>query len=145
MNEICLRRRGIHILEQQSCPIHLSYRTTCFLRIPLPIGPGEKSVHTVVSRLRSGQYPTERPFVQNLLESNEVSFMASTLISVDVPSCAACGTDQYLAYEDFIPARTLPTGAVVPPSVNYTCTKCEHYSGHGVPEGWEPPGWFWYS
>lgn len=76
---------------------------------------------------------------------NEVSSMASTLTPVEVPSCTTCGTDQHLVYEDFIPARTLPTGKVVPLSVNYTCTKCEQYSGHGVPEGWEPPGWFWYS
>ena len=64
---------------------------------------------------------------------------------IEVPFCTACDSDGFLVYEDFIPARTRSCGQVSSSSVNYTCTRCEQYSGHGVPEGWSPPGWFWYA
>lgn len=26
--------------------------------------------------------------------------------------------------------------------LNYTCMQCEKFSGHDVPAGWEPRGWY---
>lgn len=67
-------------------------------------------------------------------------------LGASLPFCETCGTDEFLLYEYFTPARTLPGGRVAtPPSVSYTCTQCGGFSGHDVPANWAPPSWFWYS
>ena len=71
--------------------------------------------------------------------------MNSTLTRSYVPFCTNCDTAKFLSYEDFIPSHVLPSGLVKSVSVNYTCMQCENFSGHDVPTGWEPPGWFWYA
>lgn len=66
--------------------------------------------------------------------------------AVSEPFCENCGTDEYLLYEDFAPARTLPGGrSAGRASVSYSCTQCGGFSGHDVPATWAPPNWFWYS
>lgn len=63
-----------------------------------------------------------------------------------LPWCSDCDTDEYLSYEDFVPAR-IPAGAedYLAPSVNYSCSVCGGFNGHEVPSSWSPPDWFWYT
>lgn len=61
-----------------------------------------------------------------------------------VPWCRRCGTDEYLIWENYVPPRLLPTGALQPANISYTCSSCEQFSGHEVPASWVPPDWFWY-
>jgi hypothetical protein len=58
-----------------------------------------------------------------------------------VPGCDACGTDEYLVFEDYEPPQQLPTGHIQPGSASYWCTKCDQFSGHDVPLNWVPPRW----
>lgn len=62
-----------------------------------------------------------------------------------VPFCPACGTDEFLLIEDYVPARILPDGQNKPADVSYSCSKCGQFSGHEVPPTWTPPGWNWFA
>lgn len=62
-----------------------------------------------------------------------------------VPLCTQCRTDEFLIIESFVPATVLPNGDRRPANVSYTCSHCDQFSGHPVPAGWNPQGWYWYS
>ncbi|MHA7140268.1 MULTISPECIES: hypothetical protein [unclassified Arthrobacter] len=63
-----------------------------------------------------------------------------------LPWCSECDTDEFLMYEDFVPARRPAGGGhLVAASVNYSCSVCGRFNGHEVPDSWNPPNWFWYS
>lgn len=63
-----------------------------------------------------------------------------------LPWCCDCDTDEYLIYEDFVPAR-IPAGTDehIAASVNYSCSVCGRFNGHEVPSSRSPPNWFWYT
>jgi hypothetical protein len=61
------------------------------------------------------------------------------------PFCEVCRSDEFLVYEEFVPARVLTAGTGKPAEASYTCIECGQFSAHAVPDGWEPPGWFWYA
>lgn len=63
-----------------------------------------------------------------------------------LPWCERCATDEFLIYEDFVPARVSSEGRdLIPASVSYSCSVCGSFNGHQVPPMWSPPHWFWYS
>lgn len=65
---------------------------------------------------------------------------------VMAPGCGDCGTDKFLIFEDYIPARyATDHSGLLPPSVSYTCSQCGDFSAHDTPVGWVPPGWHWYA
>jgi hypothetical protein len=61
------------------------------------------------------------------------------------PSCGACGSAEYLVFEEYVPARVMPGKELKPPEVSYSCLRCGQFNAHEVPADWEPPGWFWYA
>ncbi|MHA7287070.1 hypothetical protein ACX80I_12370 [Arthrobacter sp. MDT3-44] len=64
----------------------------------------------------------------------------------EAPSCPRCGTDEYLIFEEFVPARQADHSTdLIPASASYTCSECGTFNAHSVPVSWRPPQWFWYS
>ncbi|MHA7283284.1 hypothetical protein [Arthrobacter sp. TMS2-4] len=70
----------------------------------------------------------------------------ATPTSEETPCCPLCRTDDYLIFEEFVPARQADsTSDLLPASASYTCSECGTFNAHAVPESWRPPQWFWYS
>ncbi|MEG9249643.1 hypothetical protein V6S67_16265 [Arthrobacter sp. Soc17.1.1.1] len=64
----------------------------------------------------------------------------------EVPFCPTCHTDDYLIFEEFVPARQAEHSTdLLPASTSYTCSECGTFNAHAVPPSWRPPQWFWYS
>lgn len=64
----------------------------------------------------------------------------------EAPSCPRCRTDEYLIFEEFVPARQAEHSTdLIPASASYTCSECGTFNAHAVPASWRPPQWFWYS
>lgn len=64
----------------------------------------------------------------------------------EAPTCPRCHTDDYLIYEEFVPARQADhTTRLLPASVSYACSECGTFNAHAVPASWRPPQWFWYN
>lgn len=64
----------------------------------------------------------------------------------EAPSCPICGTDEYLIFEEYVPARRANSSEhLLPASAGYTCSECGTFNAHAVPASWRPPRWFWYS
>lgn len=63
----------------------------------------------------------------------------------ELPYCGACGSDEYLVFEEYVPSRLVPGEGLSPGETSYSCMKCGQFNAHPVPSGWEPPGWFWYA
>lgn len=62
------------------------------------------------------------------------------------PSCPRCRTDEYLIFEEFVPARQAEHSTdLLPASAGYSCSECGTFNAHTVPASWRPPQWFWYS
>lgn len=62
------------------------------------------------------------------------------------PSCPRCNTDDYLIFEEFVPARQAEHSTdLLPASASYSCSECGTFNAHTVPTPWRPPQWFWYS
>ncbi len=66
--------------------------------------------------------------------------------AAEAPSCPQCRTDDYLIFEEFVPARQAEHSTdLIPASASYTCSECGTFNAHTVPAPWRPPQWFWYS
>jgi hypothetical protein len=64
----------------------------------------------------------------------------------ELPWCSNCRTDEFLIYEEFVPASVaVGSRDVVAASVSYSCSVCGRFNGHEVPPTWSPPNWFWYN
>jgi hypothetical protein len=63
----------------------------------------------------------------------------------EVPFCLDCRSDEFLIFEDFVPARIQPNGLQNQANASYSCSNCGQFSGHQVPPSWTPPGWDWYA
>ncbi|WP_156135021.1 hypothetical protein [Arthrobacter sp. L77] len=75
---------------------------------------------------------------------------SSSAVSVppteEAPSCPLCRTDDYLIFEEFVPARQADHSTdLLPASTSYTCSECGTFNAHAVPGSWRPPQWFWYN
>ncbi|MUK02466.1 hypothetical protein GM708_11360 [Vibrio cholerae] len=78
------------------------------------------------------------------LRTNSSSLTAKDM--GEAPFCPRCGTDEYLIFEEFVPARQADHATrLLPASASYTCSECGTFNAHAVPESWRPPHWFWYS
>lgn len=63
----------------------------------------------------------------------------------ELPFCQACGSAEYLVFEEYVPSRIMPEEGPSLPEANYSCLQCGQFNSHKMPAGWEPPGWFWYA
>jgi ribosomal protein S27AE len=63
----------------------------------------------------------------------------------EAPSCPGCGTDEFLHFQEYIPARTLPDRRQEPARAAYTCSRCGSTRTHHVPDMWTPPDWDWFA
>lgn len=64
----------------------------------------------------------------------------------ELPWCGNCATDEFLIFEEFVPASVAAGSRdVVPASVSYSCSVCGRFNGHEVPPTWSPPNWLWYN
>lgn len=67
-------------------------------------------------------------------------------LTEEAPSCPVCRTDDYLIFEEFVPARQADHSTdLLPASASYTCSECGAFNAHAVPAAWRPPQWFWYN
>ncbi|WP_104167728.1 hypothetical protein [Arthrobacter sp. SX1312] len=74
------------------------------------------------------------------------SSAVSAPLTEEVPSCPLCLTDDYLIFEEFVPARQADHSTeLLPASASYTCSECGTFNAHAVPASWRPPQWFWYN
>lgn len=55
---------------------------------------------------------------------------------VQVPRCEQCDTAEYLIIESYFPPQDGDPG-----HVSYTCSGCDGFAGHAVPDTWVPAGW----
>ncbi|MFC3300648.1 hypothetical protein FJV46_06560 [Arthrobacter agilis] len=74
------------------------------------------------------------------------AFAPTLTATGESPSCPQCHTDEFLIFEEFIPARQANHSTeLLPASASYSCSECGLFTAHAVPDGWRPPHWFWYS
>lgn len=80
---------------------------------------------------------------RDLRTNSSVSPLSDT---AEAPCCPQCRTDEYLIFEEFVPARQAEQSTdLIPASASYTCSECGTFNAHTVPASWRPPQWFWYS